>query len=91
MNTTDAAGSAIENERVMATFTKTFDGKKYNYFFNGKLYRSSKNDYKFGCAAINKANGNEYPAALGNNEDSTLKSNWKRYCEYCNLVVIEIK
>jgi hypothetical protein len=74
----------------MATFTKTFDGKKFNYFFNGVLYRKSANEYKYGCFAIRNKDGKEIPAALGNDENSTLKSNWKRYCEYCELKVVKI-
>ena len=75
----------------MARFEKTFDGKKFNYFFNGVLYRKSSTEFKYGCFAVRNEGGKEFPAALGNDENSTLKSNWKRYCEYCKLIVVKIE
>ena len=75
----------------MAKVTKEFDGKRFNYYCNGQLYRTSKNDYRFACIAIRNDNGKEIPAALGNERDSTLKSNSLRYREYCKLVVVDIE
>lgn len=85
-----------------STMTKRFDGKKYYYYFNNTLYRTSKNNYKYACIAITdeaiaKAHGTscseygvEMVASLGNNVENTRKSMEFRYREYCRLEVINI-
>lgn len=85
------------------TMTKRFDGKKYSYYYDDKLYRTSKNDYKYACIAITdeavaKAHGRscseygfEMVASLGNDIENTRKSMAIRYREYCRMEVIKIE
>jgi hypothetical protein len=74
----------------MATFTKTFDGKKFHYCFNGKPYRNSGRDFKYGCFATSRETGNSFPVSLGNSKESTLRSMAHCYAHYCDMEVIEI-
>lgn len=100
---THRGGSRNQTTKDMkTTMTKKFDGKKFYYYFGNKLYRTSKNDYKYACIAITdeaiaKAHGTscseygfEMVASLGNNIESTRKSMEFRYREYCRLEVINI-
>ena len=70
--------------------TKTFDGKKYHYFFNGKLFRNSTRNFKYACIATSRETGNSFMVSLGNDRLSTLKSMSHCYAHYCNLKVVEI-
>lgn len=74
----------------MATFTKTFDGKKFHYCFNGKPYRNSGRDFKYGCFATSRETGKSFPVSLGNSQESTLRSMAHCYAHYCDMEVIEI-
>ena len=64
-------------------------GSKTLYFFNGELYRTSKNDYRYACIAIWK-DGYEKVLSLGNKPDSTLNSYGRFYKDRCTLEVVEI-
>lgn len=70
--------------------TKTFDGKKYHYFFNGKLFRNSTRNFKYACIATSRETGNSFMVSLGNDKLSTLKSMAHCYAHYCNLEVVEV-
>lgn len=74
----------------MKTITKTFDGKKYSYSFNGKHFRNSARDFKYGCIATSRETGRSFMVSLGNNRESTLKSMAHCYAHYCDMEVIEI-
>jgi hypothetical protein len=74
----------------MATFTKTFDGKKYHYSFDGKPYRNSTRDFKYGCFVTSRETGKSFPVSLGNNKESTLRSMAHSYAHYCDMEVTEI-
>ena len=73
------------------TFTKTFDGKKFHYNFNGKNFRNSTKDFKYGCFVTSRESGDSWPVSLGNNAESTRKSMAHCYAHYCDMVVVEIK
>ena len=70
--------------------TKTFDGKKYHYFFNGKLFRNSTRNFKYACIATSRETGNSFMVSLGNDKQSTLKSMAHCYAHYCDLEVFEV-
>ena len=70
--------------------TKTFDGKKYHYFFNGKLFRNSTRNFKYACIATSRETGNSFMVSLGNDKQSTLKSMAHCYAHYCDLEVVEV-
>lgn len=70
--------------------TKTFDGKKYHYFFNGKLFRNSTRNFKYACIATSRETGNSFMVSLGNDKLSTLKSMAHCYAHYCDLEVVEV-
>ena len=74
----------------MNTFSKTFDGKKWHYSFNGNPYRNSARDFKYGCFCTSRETGKTFPVSLGNNRESTLKSMAYCYAHYCDMEVIEI-
>lgn len=74
----------------MKTITKTFDGKKFHYSFNGKPYRNSTRDFKYGCVCTSRETGNSFLVSLGNSKESTLRSMAHCYAHYCDMEVIEI-
>lgn len=70
--------------------TKTFDGKKYHYFFNGNIFRNSYKDFKYACIAHN--NGKSWVLSLGNDKESTYRSKAQFYAHWCEkLEVVEIQ
>lgn len=72
----------------MTTITKTRKGDKMQYFCNGRLYRTSKRDYKYACVAFDDA-GNCSIISLGNNANSTYNS-MATFYSHCNLKIFEI-
>lgn len=76
----------------MATkeFTKVFDGKTFHYYYNGKLFRNSKKEFKYGCIAISKEDGESWAISIGNNKVTTRNSMAFRYVHFCDLEVLEI-
>lgn len=72
-------------------FTKFFDGEKFRYYFDGKPYRNSKRDFKYGCFAVTHDVGKTFPVSLGNNKQTTRNSMAHCYAHYCKLTVIEIQ
>ena len=75
---------------MKAKVTKHNDGKRFIYCLNGSLDRLDKRDYKYACVATTP-NCQQIVASLGNNEESTRRSNAKRYQEWCTLEVVEIE
>lgn len=75
---------------MKAKVTKSFDGKRFIYKLNGGLDSIDKREFKYACIATTRQ-GKQIVAALGNNSESTLRSNAKRYREWCTLEVIEIE
>lgn len=74
--------------KIMTTnISKSFDGKKFNYFCNGKLYRKSTRDYRFACVA-SWENGFYKIISLGNKRESTYNS-MAAYYRNCKLEVVE--
>ena len=75
--------------------TKQFDGKKYHYYFNGKLQRNSTKDYRYACVATTKTDkgacvdGHQFVISFGNKADSTYNSMARLY-RHCDLCVVEI-
>lgn len=53
---------------------KRFDGRRWNYYFNGSLFRSSLRNYRFGCVVTSLSSGRSKLVSLGNKESSTLQS-----------------
>lgn len=76
--------------------TKTFNGKKFQYFFNGDLYRNSSRDYKYACVATPRLakgatrEGGPVVISLGNKIKSTYDS-YARFYDHCDLEVVEIQ
>lgn len=79
----------------MLQVTKQFDGKKYHYYFNGKLQKNSKRDYKYACVGTTRKDkgasveGYQFVLSFGNKADSTYNS-MARYFKHCDLKVVEI-
>lgn len=71
--------------------TKHFDGERYTYCINGKLHRRDKREYKYACVALLR-NDEQIITALGNNEDTTFRSNLSKYDKWgCAMEVVEIE
>lgn len=76
--------------------TKTFNGKKYCYTFNGQVCRQSTKDYKYACIATvsekgNQGYGKQMVISFGNDKRSTYHSMARLYAHWCELEVVDIK
>lgn len=68
--------------------TKIYDGKKWQYTFNGKVYRNSKREFRYACLA--SYNSKKWVLSLGNDKVSTYNS-MARFYAHCQLEVVEIE
>ena len=80
----------------MAKIEKTFNGKRFTYLCNGKVYKHSTRDYKYACEATTRqakgaiSAGHEFILSLGNKAESTYNS-MARFYRHCDLEVVEIQ
>jgi len=78
-----------------AQVIKSENNGKFIYSFNGKVFRNSKRDYRFGLmfksvkSMGGSVDGDFYLVALGNNANN-LVSSWKHIYHYGELKVVEI-
>lgn len=70
---------------------------KHVYTYNGKVYRTSKREYRYALLAWAKvelgSSGNStawFPIGLGNNA-TNLTNSWKNLYRHCELKVVEIQ
>lgn len=81
---------------MTTTMTHENINGKHVYTCNGKVFRTSKREYRYvllGWAKVELGSGSDsvqwFPIALGNNAGS-LTGSWRRLYSHCELKVEEI-